>query len=224
MNFLSGIINNNRKIIHYNIPININKDCKLIFIHIPKNAGTSVSKSLGFAKTAHHTAEEIQIILTKNIYEAYDSIAIVRNPYSRFMSLFNYAKQEESLYHSSVNPDKSLYGKHLDYELLKNASLDDCIQLLYKGKLKHDLLWNQWRAQSDWIMNKKEKSLVKKIFKMENLNELQIYLNKKYDLTVEFPKANVSNNTSWEEQNTQHSKELIYNYYKRDFINFGYSF
>src|ERR1700722_10079584 len=76
-------------------------DRGFVFIHVPKTAGTSLRQALGLNAPlnipCHATAQEvlpfIKLVAPKTV-----SLAFVRNPYSRFVSLYNYARQEESLY------------------------------------------------------------------------------------------------------------------------------
>jgi hypothetical protein len=65
---------------------------KCIFIHIPKAAGTSISKSLFKDLTDHHTAFEYQIIFGKRDFNSYYKFAFVRNPWARLFSAYHYLK------------------------------------------------------------------------------------------------------------------------------------
>ncbi|MEH6504577.1 MAG: sulfotransferase family 2 domain-containing protein [Cycloclasticus sp.] len=86
----------------------INDEYKFIFIHIPKVAGTSISKQLRLVKgnnrrllanTKHETLKDFLQnwrgrsipFVTKNP-EAYFRFAFVRNPWARMYSFFNYLK------------------------------------------------------------------------------------------------------------------------------------
>ena len=111
-----------------NIP-NISYSSKFIFIHVPKNAGTSIHKSVGLDKSIHVTLKQYIKLLGKEQYESMFSFAFVRNPFSRFISLYNYARMDESYYHSAIKPEEAIYGKHMDCDSLKNASIEDAAHL-----------------------------------------------------------------------------------------------
>ena len=70
---------------------------KLIFVHIPKNAGSAI-KSLFFEKDEletpfkHKTINEIKKENPKE-YNSYRKFAIVRNPYDRMISWYAYQKR-----------------------------------------------------------------------------------------------------------------------------------
>ncbi len=187
-----------------------------IFIHIPKNAGTSLMMSFGNEKSTHITASQISELIDIKKYFVF---SIVRNPIERFISLYNYARMEISYYHNNINPKSALYGKHLDYELLKNASLYECAVLLTEGKLKHDDSWNQWKPQYTWLYDNENNCLVDKVYSLDNLEELKEDFKLK-GFNIEIPKINVSKATkSILDDNTQ---EIVRNFYKKDFELFKY--
>jgi hypothetical protein len=67
---------------------------RCIFIHIPKSAGISVSKALfGSLGAGHRTIEYWQSKLTKRIYKTFFKFTIVRNPYDRLLSAYNFLKK-----------------------------------------------------------------------------------------------------------------------------------
>ena len=144
-----------------------NRDLGLRFVHIPKNAGTSIIKFFGMENECHCEAwlEEVEPMTTFCIY---------RDPVKRFNSCYNYAKTYDSYWHGKNNP-------HPDYELLKNASVSECIELLKAGKLKHQ----GWSPQHRWIY-KDHKVHADYLINIEHLeeeislmlNELNITLNK----------------------------------------------
>lgn len=96
----------------------INQTHRFVFVHIPKAAGTTVTKvlsslshyrdlevggtSLGeaaksyyfkrFGLRKHSRAEEIRKVMGKEEYEDFFSFAFVRNPFSRLASAFHFLK------------------------------------------------------------------------------------------------------------------------------------
>jgi hypothetical protein len=65
---------------------------KLIFIHIPKCAGRSISEALG-EPFDHYTAHHYQTRCVQPWHE-YIVFTTVRNPYSRLVSMYHYIKGE----------------------------------------------------------------------------------------------------------------------------------
>lgn len=195
---------------------------KILFIHIPKNAGSSIAKGLGFEITTHIKASEIEESYNVNFFKDKFSFAIVRNPVERFLSLYHYARMEISLYHNNINPSNSLYGKHLDYDILKDASLYECALLLTQNKLLHDKSWNQWEPQYTWIYNKLNEKLIPNVYKIEELKYLEKDIYSKFNINLNLAVLNKSNKL--QEINNLDNKtiSILKEYYKQDFELFGY--
>lgn len=207
---------------------NISYTDNFVFIHIPKNAGTAVSKSLGIETSKHHTVREYINVLGEKKYDSMLSFAIVRNPFSRFISLYNYARMEESFYHSAIHPEKAIYGKHMDYEILKGKSIDEAAHLLKQGKLIHNPPHTQWNAQCFWLKDKEEKLRIKYIacfedieFHIRNLSNL-INVSRLHKLH----KINVSSKSSLDYKKliSLESRNILEEYYKEDLETFNYDF
>jgi hypothetical protein len=68
-------------------------DFNCIFVHIPKAAGVSISKSLFGSITGGHTPlSRYQIIFSKHDYESYFKFTFVRNPWDRLVSAYLFLK------------------------------------------------------------------------------------------------------------------------------------
>jgi hypothetical protein len=66
---------------------------RCIFIHVPKCAGVSVSKSLfGGLAGGHRSIGRYQMIFRKREFDSYFKFAFVRNPWDRLLSAFLYLK------------------------------------------------------------------------------------------------------------------------------------
>lgn len=133
-----------------------NKKLNLRFIHIPKNAGTSICKYFRMQGEGegHHVSynesDELQSMPT---------FCIVRDPIERFISNYCYARMPDSYWHGKN-------GMHPDYELLKGASVTECIELLKEGKLNHQ----GWKPQYHYVYHN-NKIYADYIINSKNLNE-----------------------------------------------------
>ncbi|CAN5734472.1 hypothetical protein BH10BAC2_BH10BAC2_16430 [soil metagenome] len=206
---------------------NINDANKFIFVHIPKNAGTSVYRALGMEESVHYTIHEYQQILGSS-YSKYFTFCFVRNPFGRFVSLYNYARMEESYYHNSINPEKAKFGKHQDYDLLKNASLDEAVDYLVEGKLKSWDGGKQWLPQYKWILNTNNKISVDYIGRTENIFFDFRNLSKMLKMDIHPPLNHLNKSTdaqiSYKKIISPQARKKLEEYYKKDFELFGYSF
>lgn len=141
---------------------------KIIFIHVPKNAGTSVTSlpELSFedTKNGHRTALNAKKAYS-DFWENYLKCCIVRNPWDRFVSNFEYAKMEKSYWHSSDGT--TAYGKHPDFDTLKNMTFTDAVNLASESLAS--LTHPGWLPQKYYICDRNNAVLVDNIFYSENL-------------------------------------------------------
>jgi hypothetical protein len=67
---------------------------RCIFVHIPKCAGISVSRSLfGNVSGAHHSLRKFQIMFAPGEFAEYFKFTFVRNPWDRLVSAFHFLKK-----------------------------------------------------------------------------------------------------------------------------------
>ena len=206
----------------------IQLDRGFVFIHVPKTAGTSLRKALGLTTSldvqGHARARDV-LPFIKLVAPQMISIAFVRNPYTRFVSLYNYARQEESLYHSAKNPDSKAYGKHPDYDKLVGRSLEEGAELLAQGKLGDPrVTLSHWQSQVEWLIDKEGKLAVDFIGKIETLPADMERLKKEHGIASEpVPWLNKSQaNEKAVPEFTPRAVELLQQFYKRDFEMLGY--
>ena len=196
---------------------------KLIFIHIPKNAGSSTKKYLiGESKFnklkeswKHKTIYDIKKEYPEK-YFSYKKFAIIRNPYDRVISWFAYLKRyrlDNDLlntyqYDSKTNSYKVIETIKAPVEEFKNWILDPYADF-NEAAIKLNLLKNQ----CEWI----DESVT--ILKYENLNnELSKFLGKK----IELPKINNTSRFSVMDYYDEKSLDIVYDRYKQDFEKFNY--
>lgn len=151
---------------------------KFVSIDIPKTGTRSLRESLcplgiidviGLPESdefyQHSTAEQLQKQFVKNNWEwnDYFTFTIIRNPWERFFSLFNYYKNYAKKF---KNKDPSIIW---DTNEIKQGEF--CLELFQEKNPKTimvNLIMNN-RPQHDYYMINK-KIAVKKIFLFENLN------------------------------------------------------
>ena len=105
---------------------------KIIFIHIPKNGGTSVEKNLKMWDSGHRTSESYMKKFPSR-WKNYRKVCFFRDPIDRIVSCYNYAKMDNSYWHSKDG--RAIYGKHPDYDICNKLSLNQVIDGLYCNKI-----------------------------------------------------------------------------------------
>jgi hypothetical protein len=185
---------------------------KLAFIHIPKTAGSSIHHAIGPTDDFFsYEKDHVMGVCPQHFYlsellqkcpriEGYHRFTVVRNPYDRLISAFEYNR-------------KFYWGKNLDFDsfVKKALSLDlRSRRFIFDGHLE---------KQKDYL----DVQLPMSIFKYERLLSLLEYLAKLLDRSVYLNRYNQS-----ERQNIGfyykklETIELVRNFYADDFEYFGY--
>lgn len=183
------------------MPIDINK--KIIFIHVPKNAGTAIEKSYNMTHSGHHEWRYYYSLFKDN-WDSFKKVCIFRDPIERFISCYNYARMENSYWHSVDGPSRD--GKHPDYEICNSTPIDDLVKDFCENKitLKH----LGWKPQYVWISGLNAIDIIpihnieKYFFKIYGENSLK--------------KINVSDKIL-DIELSQYSIDLLKKYYKLDY-------
>lgn len=196
----------------------INKKNKILFIHIPKTAGTSIEtffnmhhKGCFFQKKHSIEIDGIKFCpqhlrykdLKKRLdnIERFFSFSFVRHPYDRIISEFFYKKE---LTRSRKKNDINKWVKNF----IENNNDD------------HSL------PQHEFIFDENENVLVDFLGKYENLNkDFNELLNKLGYNNNKLPNKKISKlrkKRNFNEYLSNESKELIYEKYKKDFDIFNY--
>ena len=168
-----------------------------IFIHIPKNAGTSIETyfangSVRIQPNKHADIYEIKKRF-KNSYNNYKKFTIIRNPYDKMVSWYFYLKKQLGEQYNVIEFNKWIKDPS------KFWHINDPISFL--------------KPQYDWIDDTVE------IIKFENLNkEINSFFNKKINLPV----TNKSNHHHFSYYYDKKSSDIIYNRYKKDFDKYNY--
>lgn len=184
-------------------------DKKLLFVHIPKTAGTSIQKCInkkygdfGWKRTWWMDHDPFHVLKQNNVIDQNTfTFSVVRNPYTRFYSYYSYLKRNKQRF----NIDFLEYTK-IAKEAIENRDENKKKSLL----VKYD--------QSYYIFEN-EKTELDKIYRYENLQELE------KDLNISLPNFNVGV-YSKEQYNTEYTeevKDLVRKMYARDFKLLGYS-
>ncbi len=135
---------------------------KLIFIHVPKNAGTSILVNCNMKDIGHHKWNYYAEKYPKE-WKEYISFAIVRDPIERLISCYEYARMQKSYWH-----DSNYSTVHPEYKLCFENDINSFLELICKGKIKN-LMHDGWSPQINWFS---DKGVIKvsKLINYSNLN------------------------------------------------------
>lgn len=207
-----------------------------LFIHIPKTAGQAIARSnLVTPVTINYMCDKIKAIesmdpnhildirpiapvfkhlpysyIDKSVLSRFDSIiTVVRNPWSRAISLYNYVDsikhitQKDPWYHQ----DKITFEEFLDRR--------------FKFKMTPSFYrshpYDQWACQMDWINDKKVH-----VIRYEHLeDDLSTYFNKKVEIPV-FNKGIYKND--YRSYYNDETAQIIADWYRIDINHWGFTF
>jgi len=190
---------------------------KIIFIHIPKTAGSSIEHLLrdegryeldfigvrNGRSTHHYMGIELKLIL-KDLYPKYYKFSFVRNPYDRLVSEYFWCR---------INNVGHKFNKTFDEFL-------DYVEDVVKNKKFFKPIENDHFIPQYSFLFFNNKLLVNNIFKYEDLETVGPLIKKRLKIktTLQHLNKSVKNEITL----TQEQKDRVYNLYKIDFETFNY--
>ena len=191
----------------------INHEKKLIFIHIPKNAGTSIIKAMGVENLyIDKTIEEYKKHY-KDYWNDYTKFTSIRDPIDRFISAYKFARMKESGWFSATGEEG--LEKHDHYDLCNSMDINEYTSYIYKNPKK----FNRWIIpQTFHILNKDDEIEINYYVRYENLLEDLKKIG--IDGIEKLNSSKVENDKLI--QLTRKSKNMLYEIYDIDYQNFSY--
>jgi hypothetical protein len=182
---------------------------RLLFVHVPKNAGTAIAVHLGMRAQGHRTWRAYATDFPRE-WAAYTSFAVVRDPLDRFLSNVAYARMDRSHWHDRSGHAK--HGPHPDFELCSRLSTLELAHVLAANPraLRHP----GWAPQAPWITNDDGRVQVAHVLRHDRLAEDLRALG-----ITDLPHVNVSDRAN-EEPITPELEALVRQAYARDYALF----
>jgi len=195
---------------------NVNNRYKNIFIHIPKNAGSSMEQLHYVGGSGHRTLKEI----ANNNNKSFLPWAFVRNPYDKIVSLFHFWIGESVPMALSCDGFEDFVKSYVQKHTTNNISeyLQNNNHFNVGIQPQHIFLENDLFKTDDIFIGKFENidSDFKKITK--NISE-NCGLDIKYE---KLHKKNSSKREGFKKYYTRYLYDLVYDIYKEDFLMFNY--
>ena len=185
---------------------------KVIFIHIPKTAGTSLVEAIygDVSKEGHRKISFYQQIIGADM-SSYFSFCFVRNPYDRLYSSYKFLEKGGMNIH-----DQKAFAKHLS----KYNDFEDFVLNGLNEKIINSL--THFIPQTDFICNKKDDILVDFVGKFESIDSDTIILSDKIGVEIKLNHLNKNTKNFYLEIYTKEMLSIVHNIYNRDFIILGY--
>jgi len=216
-----------------------NKQDRLIMIHVPKTAGTTMMKALGRNKYrnerplpkyslpnvirklqginlpgVHAKARDYKKVIGEQTYEDTFSFAFVRNPYDFMVSCYFWGLQ--------IAPNSS---KREVREQAEKICLLDGFSGFINSDYGNKMINDQYGSMADWIVDDKNQIIVKFVGRFENLENDWQHIGRIINLKdARLFHHNKSNHSSYRDYYNPQTKKLIENRFEWIIEQFEYKF
>jgi hypothetical protein len=190
-------------------------ELQAIFIHVPKNAGVSISRALFGMRVGHRRYKDIRLHEPELVDTCF-VFAFVRNPWDRFLSTYKFFMQggfnEDDERWASQN--LSAWGSFQDFVLaLENQ--EDAERILAH---KH------FRPQAYWLLDHRGKLQLDYVGRYESLQDHFEHVCARLGVGPSLPHLNRSDHRPYHEYYDDPTRRIIGNLYRQDISLFNYSF
>lgn len=202
---------------------------KIIFVHIPKCAGTTVENMLGIAGEDEFYSEKVTNSVLSKIPRDKFTNEEYRICASKNMQHYTIEELQKILPSEIFNNYKKIAIVRNPYDRLvsdfhfffPNSNLSQ-FEDFVRSALSLDVYTRNWlydghlETQTSYLSGE-----VNVIYKYENIQSCLSYLT---EITGKIPKhlRKSKNKIDWENYYTPNLRDLVYNFYSVDFKNFGY--
>lgn len=191
---------------------------RVIFLHIPKTAGTSIRETLLFYPPfrginqydQHHTTRQILYLIGKEEWKNSFTFCFVRNPWDRLLSQHRYFVRKKIITEKDTNFNYWANRK------INNALKNDPLKLLNK----------HFYPASDW-MKDKHGNLMQPNFigRFENVENDFQEICKELNWTASLKQMNIApNKTNYKNHYDNNLNDLVHLFFKEDIERFNYTF
>jgi chondroitin 4-sulfotransferase 11 len=197
---------------------------RCIYIHIPKTAGNSVNRVFGVDWQHHKDLQRFAAELEPALFERYFKFAIVRNPWERIFSDYNYQKKKgrpgaSKLFLFDETGERRCFRDWVE------AALSDPYRYApesWGGEVSAGL--HRWSPQVDWL-TVDGRIAVDAIVRMERLPEDFGRICETLGLPpLRLPHRNRRRHWHYSWYYDEATRDLVASYYARDVAAFGYRF
>lgn len=195
-------------------------DKPVLFVHIPKTAGTSVHKVLTetpswkiMPKIPNHSGmnhNPLFVLERYNILNNFFVFSIVRNPFTRAFSYYQHYKRQQS--------SDTSFEQFLDHVRRKKQAVFEFLDHVSIKKNTNATPFIAY-SQSFFLFDMKGKMSLDKLYRFENIEEFET------DFNIKMPNLNVGNYSLDEylSNYTPTTIDLVRHIYLEDFVNLNYS-
>ena len=188
---------------------------KVIYIHAPRTAGTSISTALGLYNSEYRHFFARKHIAIRSNWDSYFKVAFVRNPWDRAVSIFSHQTKGEG--------DFKIWLMEM---VRKDGHPKDRSQ---EWKLSDTMRGTggtgiPWKCQSDWLIDNNGEICMDFVGRFEGMEWYFKKLCDILDLNCGLPHMNKTNRKPYVEYYDNITKQIVADWHRKDLENFGYTF
>jgi len=205
----------------------INNKYKCIFIHINKNAGTSIDTLFNDKHSGHRNIKSYESFKkTKLVYPHYYKFTVVRNPWDKMVSFYHYhVKLGWKLEWGWSSDNEPTFIEFI--KIIDGFSNEKQMELWPEEEnYPHKSGTMRMSNQIDWLIDSNNKMPLNYICRFENLQEdfnvvrSHLRLPENYKL----PYYNKSNHSHYSTYYDEETKDIVARRFSKDIEYFGYRF
>jgi hypothetical protein len=202
----------------------INHTLRCLYVHIPKTAGNSINRVFGLSWENHKDLQRYAAELPPDVLGSYFKFAIVRNPWDRLFSDYNYQRKKSRARDSKLFLHDDA-GRRRNFREWVRAALGDPHRYepgQWGGEVSPGL--HRWSPQLDWITIDGRPRL-DFVARMEHLPEDFAAICQALKMpAMRLPRRNRRWHGHYSWYYDDATRELVADYYARDIAVFGYRF
>lgn len=134
----------------------------VLFVHVPKNAGTSIATAL-YGRTLSHESMRYYLDVVPHLAHTLPSVAILRDPVERFISAYRYARDGGSRHRSVVPAFRDRY--------MAFRSVDDALDHIEQARSVYQMD-HIFRPQSWYVTDKSGQPAVRYLVHLRDIGRL----------------------------------------------------
>jgi hypothetical protein len=185
---------------------------RTIFIHVPRTAGTSMSRAL-FATGSRHVTYERYLQANRRKFDAYFKFAFVRNPWDRLVSAYLFLQKG-----GMDAKDARFFAQHLaSYPSFEKFVLEWVNE-------SNVLLYDHFIPQHRFICDARDRIMVDFVGRKENLELDFAYVASRMGRPAALPHINKVEHRHYSTYYNEATRAIAERVYIRDIRIFGYSF
>ncbi len=187
----------------------------VIFVHVPKAAGTSIAHALYGRSMGHMRASEIKRYCP-DLFAKLPTFAVARNPWDRAVSSYHFVKQGGSSDAGVWRPDRYTASAFRSFD----AFVDEWLPAQNLRTVDY-----VFQPQSWFVEDASQRLLVDYMGRMEDMVALERFLRDRLGRDVVVVRRNASARADgYRTSYTPHLRDRVAEIYRRDIELFGYDF